>query len=923
METPTLTCQTESRRDLVRHSPLFGLDYLEVSDDQLTLTVYFLGRAPKEISPANLQITGGERITGIKVTGVLVQRPEDKTLDDSMEVTVDQAGDFSVYQLCICALDQRGHATGAPLDGFDQRYACVEFSFKAGCPSDLDCHAPMVCPPPKRTEPEINYLAKDYESFRQLILDRLAVTMPDWRERHIPDLGITLVEVLAYVGDYLSYYQDAVATEAYLATARQRISVRRHARLVDYFMHEGCNARAWLCLSLKSQESFELKPAEVWFLSGLDQSPALAGKTILSAADLKAGTGIAYEAFEPLVADRQKSITLYSAHNTISFYTWQDRQCCLPTGATKAVLVDTWSEKFPTDSGKTGRQGKRPIDAGDVLVFEEVIGPTTGNPADADPSRRWAVRLTRVTPLTDPLNKTGADKKPVRLLEIEWTAADALPFPLCLSARLPAPDCRIIGDISVARGNVILVDHGRTVHPCEDLGVVEKISETGNCACEGSILEMTAVPGVFRPKLKQTPLTFHEPLRAGQPAAKMLDQDPRKAAPAIVLKSIAPAPDGTEPLFVPADLQDAKAIASTLKARTTPKARLLFNRLALKTKKAVDHWDGTSTAPEEMLAALIADLTALLESWRPQRDLLESESSDAQFVVETDNDGAAYLRFGDGQCGRQPGAGTGFMACYRTGNGPAGNIGADRITKIVFQNQTVGGLVLTLRNPLPARGGTAPEPVAEVKLFAPGAFKQVLERAVTAADYAAMAERNPRLQQAHAALRWTGSWYEALVAVDPRGNENPDDILLRQVAGQLHRFRRVGHDLAVSAAAYVALQLEISICVLPNYLRGHVEAALRDVFSNRVLPDGRLGFFHPDNLTFGEGIYLSRIIAAAQSVAGVQSVEVTTFQRRAEPANGELGTGVLALGPMEIARLDNDRNFPEHGTLTLNLRGGR
>ena len=70
--------------------------------------------------------------------------------------------------------------------------------------------------------------------------------MPDWTERHVPDLGITLVELLAYVGDYLSYYQDAVATEAYLDTARRRISVRRHVRLVDYRMHDGCNARAWV-----------------------------------------------------------------------------------------------------------------------------------------------------------------------------------------------------------------------------------------------------------------------------------------------------------------------------------------------------------------------------------------------------------------------------------------------------------------------------------------------------------------------------------------------------------------------------------------------------------------------------------------------------------------------------------------------------
>src|SRR4029453_5462372 len=67
-----------------------------------------------------------------------------------------------------------------------------------------------------------------------------------WTERTPADAGIALVELLAYVADELSYRQDAVATEAYLATARRRTSLRRHARLVDYLVHEGSNARAWV-----------------------------------------------------------------------------------------------------------------------------------------------------------------------------------------------------------------------------------------------------------------------------------------------------------------------------------------------------------------------------------------------------------------------------------------------------------------------------------------------------------------------------------------------------------------------------------------------------------------------------------------------------------------------------------------------------
>ena len=58
-------------------------------------------------------------------------------------------------------------------------------------------------------------------------------------------------ELVAYVADYLSYEQDAVATEAYLGTARRRVSIRRHATLLDYAMHDGCNARVFVHVRAK------------------------------------------------------------------------------------------------------------------------------------------------------------------------------------------------------------------------------------------------------------------------------------------------------------------------------------------------------------------------------------------------------------------------------------------------------------------------------------------------------------------------------------------------------------------------------------------------------------------------------------------------------------------------------------------------
>ena len=216
--------------------------------------------------------------------------------------------------------------------------------------------------------------------------------------------------------------------------------------------------------------------------------------------------------------------------------------------------------------------------------------------------------------------------------------------------------------------------------------------------------------------------------------------------------------------------------------------------------------------------------------------------------------------------------------------------------------------------------------MAEAKLFAPMTFRRQLERAVTRDDYALLAQQSAsaKIQQAAAApLRWTGSWYEVQVAIDPFGSEDLDQDLRELVEGGLYRYRRIGHDLRVQPAKYVPLDIVLTVCVLPHYLRAHVEAGLLDLFSNRILPAGKSGFFHPNNLSFGEGIYLSKLVAAAQGVNGVESVRVVKLQRLYEAPNNEIESGVLPLGSLEVARLDNDRSFPEHGKLLLDIKGGR
>lgn len=890
-----LICGHEQRRhDLFKHDALNGIDYIDVVDET-TLRVFLFEKAPEKITLENIVIKGGRRVTGLTAVSHKIKKSAEPDIDDCLEVRLNKTGDFTTYTLCLMATDKEGCLTGEIFPAFDPRYYCAEFSFAVLCPSDLDCAETESCEPETPDAPQINYLAKDYASFRQLILDRLAVLMPDWQERHIPDLGIALVELLAYAGDYLSYYQDAVATEAYLGTARQRISVRRHARLVDYLMHEGCNARTWLHINTDTKS--KLKPDEVTFATGLSGVLPENGR-ILTAAQFNALPPTASELFQPFTPDNAP-ITLYPDHNEIIIYTWGNGDCYLPKGATAATLLDQKQKPFEQGVSEQAKQRKKKgsisytrkrilnLKKGDLLLFEEVLSPQTGSPADANPARRHVVRLHQdPVQRIDPLDQTA-------VLEISWDVADALPFSLCLSTVGPAPDCRLLENVSIARGNMLLVDHGSWVEEPHsgDPPWCVPLEETA-VSCDGinQPADMTLKAGKIAPRLRKSGMTHRQLYPGVQPATTMLRQDPRLALPQLLL---------------------------------------------------------TSTL-SQAFCSQVEELEDQAIAWRVQRDLLASLSTDPHVVAEIDNEGRARLRFGDGRLGMKPPAHHQLTARYRVGNGIQGNVGAESITHVVSQ-QLIKGVKWSPYNPFPAVGGTEPETMAEVKLYAPHTFRRRLERAITPNDYAEIVQRDfdSQVQKAAAAFRWTGSWTEVLVTIDPLAavtaqGETAVAQLLTNINEHLTTYRRIGHDVRVALAQYVPLDIAFEVCVLPHFLRSQVKRDLMRLFSNRRLANGRPALFHPDNLSFGDDVRLSRLVAAAHTVPGVLYVKASRFQRQFEPIvdnqldteNGttqqpavavinDLDFGIIELGDLEIARLDNDPNFPEYGRIQFSMEGGR
>ena len=738
-------CGSAQRREAVQKSrDINGIDHLEVtvpaSSSQAIrqMTLYFLKSLQTPLALENFKIVNRQDAPLVRITSIKPISTEKKAEKiNAVEITVAAPGNLSIYTLRL-----RQPNSAEPPTQIDPRLAEVDFTFRREQPAELK---EAVTTTPTQAEPEINYLAKDYASFRRLMMDRLALLLPGGVEDQFADLQVALVELLAYTADRLSYYQDAVATEAYLGTARSRVSLRRHARLLGYKLHEGCNARVWMCCTVNWQQKVDSN----WrFLT---------------------------DGAEPVVFEPCHTPTLYPQHNQIYFYNWGDDPYILPDGATRATLKQ--------------KDASLNLKIGDLFCLEAAD-------EGVDTHLCHIVRLTAMRDkaedgkaLTDPISKQ-------LVVEIEWDAEDALPFDL--------PVYKAGKNVAVARGNVVLADHGRSL--------------------AGQSLASSL-------RLQEKSLTYAEPL--------------------------------------PDDFTGKK------KGAFTSAAGLLRrnSRTALPQIK----------------------LTGDNATWLPQYDLLASDGTKAVFVVETEHNGSARLRFGDGAFGRRPTSGVSFDVSYRRGNGRAGHVGAEMVCRVEAPN--VEGVIV--RNPLPAVGGEDPELAEQVRLFAPQAF-HTQQRAINSADYAARAQTFPGVQRAAALIRWTGSLYTVHLYIDRTGGRALNDDFKQRLLRHMDGYRLAGYDLEICDPTYVPISIVFTLEVKPGFSPNAVMAVLTQALSQQELTGERRGYFHPDNWTFGQPVYLSQFYSAALAVPGVAALHVQKFQRDDRPGNTARDLGLIAMGPHEI-----------------------
>ena len=96
----------------------------------------------------------------------------------------------------------------------------------------------------------LEYTDRDYDSILTFIKSRLSSVFPDWTDHELTNVGIVLVEAVAYVGDALSYYQDRQINEAFLVTATERENVIAHLQHIGYRMATATPAEVYLLFTL-------------------------------------------------------------------------------------------------------------------------------------------------------------------------------------------------------------------------------------------------------------------------------------------------------------------------------------------------------------------------------------------------------------------------------------------------------------------------------------------------------------------------------------------------------------------------------------------------------------------------------------------------------------------------------------------------
>jgi predicted phage baseplate assembly protein len=819
-----------------------------------------------------------------------------------------------------------------------------------------------------------------------------------WHEGANGDYQTAFVELWAYLADVLTFYQERIANEAYIGTAVQRDSLLRLTALIDYVAKPGAAASALAAFTVAKGKVLAVpprfrigakpqgsKPPPVFetgggvtasdahnaipissvatidqFAPGLttavgservarsivvqgdalrlaagddllivehetphgapasDEQPTLRRLTAV-AADHQAKTtrltwieadGTAYRTDVPVKVYAFRAVAGIFGNNAPA---WASLSPTLTTAATAPAAYPTppyenerWDDSssawayipIPSSTNNTTTQT-------DQIMLDATYEHIAGSPDRTS----WAVLKAGATVL--PVHVTGAQPivanaytltgKSTLLTLAESPAANT--FPIRGTAVLLAPEALTLQndlpDPSDVSGNALLL-----------AGLYPNL-RAGQTVVLAGTLAGSQLPGAEPATLASAPSLDTANNLTGVQLTNALTNVYRRAG-AVLLANVVAATQGQtikDEVLGSGDGSPSRSFALKKKPLTYVPASGLTEAAVTSTLQVVVNGVEWSEAPT----------------------LFEAAPNAQAFTTSTDDGGTTTIAFGDGTNGARPPTGKDNVhARYRYGMGTAGNVAANGINLLL---DSLPGLQ-KVTNPQPAYGGADPEPADQIRVNAPDHVRS-FGRAVSVADYAALARSYPGIAKASAS--WIGRDASLVAIANPyvqitlaTSDGIPlaaQPVLRKNLRSYLDAHRDPNVALRIADFTPVHVGLALTVDVLDHHGRNATLSAVQAALAPGANPDGSFGFFAFERRRFGESIPLSAIYAVAQGVAGVNDVTVTRFVRTGAH-HALISAGFLSVlneifvRPTEIAVVENDPANAQNGYVTVSLGSG-
>ncbi|HEX5453986.1 MAG TPA: hypothetical protein VFX06_09350 [Stellaceae bacterium] len=771
-------------------------------------------------------------------------------------------------------------------------------------PHDIAAADVAVCPcgPPPfpwvifnpPNQPTIACRIGDYDAFRRALLQALpgetelsrvadGGLVEIWRPGGAGDLAVQMMEWWAYLGDILTFYNERIATQAYLGVADLPESVNRLVQLLGYRPRPGIGATGIVAALLSGGKPVTLPAGfQVQSKPGPGQQPQVFELTA------------AVTAREP---DRIASRPVPAASPLLS----ADRATVWLAGRIGGIkpgdrlLLANLAEvsAFAWITVKSVEPQTDPY--GNPVTAVSFTAAVQNLPADAAAGDFALMRSTRSAALwaikpagwnTPVISSGGIDLASVArdlapgapvLLEVVGTPSDAAVETTLVTASAYSET------VWFANGNGTMAPNGASapipiLHTHIDFSPSISGDWDGNAGLVNvrfgwsSVGRLAPVLSSAEASLSGAPATLVTAGRfpAGIDTPLLLEDGQGEGAAAI----------GTA--AADASTMTIGSLTATSAERLGPSIDVLFNLLTVSRGQTVANevlGSGNAAVAGQEFTLRKSPVTYFTDPGSRSGDGFSStvqvwvnqirwdevpsffgQAADATvFVTREDEQAKTQILFGDGINGaRLPSGVDNVVAVYRFGSG-AEAPAPGTLTNIM---RPLPGL-RALRNPIAPTGGADPDPPAKVRTLAPRSVL-TFRRAVSLDDYQVIAAMTPGVVRAAAAYRFDPLAQRPGVTIWVSGDAGAVAAVQAALAGQADPNRHV----TVLPAAPIDTWISLTYVRDPRYRDEVVAAAL-----HAALLDPDLGLFGINRVGIGEAVYDSQIYEACLAAAGVAAVE--------------------------------------------------